>query len=34
MVIVLPRSPAVAILLERVTRERDAAAPWIETKED
>ena len=33
MVIVLPALSGGAILLERVTRERDAAAAWIETKE-
>jgi hypothetical protein len=34
IVIVLPALSGGAILLERVTRERDAAAAWIETKED
>ncbi len=32
--IVLPALSGGAILLERVTRERDAAAAWIESKEE
>jgi hypothetical protein len=34
IVVVLPALSGGAILLERVTREREAAAAWIETKED
>jgi hypothetical protein len=34
IVVVLPALSGGAILLERVTRERDAAAAWIETKEE
>lgn len=34
LVLVLPALSGGAILLERVTRERDAAAAWIETKEE
>jgi hypothetical protein len=33
-VVLVPALSGGAILLERITRERGAAAPWIETKEE